>query len=115
MTDEQKFKVKKIIYWKNKISDIDKFLLNVNRAERKKTLFTKFYKVKFFGFSTYSAKNFEQNIELNEEMFLMFFQWLSEYKEHLQSLVDNSDAELISIADVIRNGEITKEGLEPLE
>ena len=33
----------------------------------------------------------------------------------LQGLIDNSDAELISIADVIRSGEITKEGLEPLE
>ena len=112
MTDEQKFKVKKIIYWKNKIADIDSFLNSTNTARRDKTLFTKSYKVKFFGFF---IKAFERSIELDGEMFLMFFQWLGEYRKHLQGLVDNSDAELISIADVIRSGEITKEGLEPLE
>ena len=112
MTDEQKFKVKKIIYWKNKIADIDSFLNSTNTARRYKTLFTKSYKVKFFGFF---IKAFERSIELDSEMFLMFFQWLGEYRKHLQDLVDNSDAELISIADVIRSGEITKEGLDPLE
>ena len=112
MTDEQKYKVKKIIYWKNKISDIENFLRSTNTARRDKTLFTKTYKVKFFGFF---IKAFERNVELDGEMFLMFFQWLGEYKDHLQGLVDNSDAELVSIADVIRSEEITKEGLEHLE
>lgn len=112
MTDEQKYKVKKIIYWKNKIIDIDNFLKTTNTARRDKTLFSESYKVKFFGFF---IKAFERSIELDSEMFLMFYQWLGEYKNHLQSLVDNSDAELVSIADVIRTGEITKEGLDPLE
>ena len=112
MTDEQKYKVKKIIYWKNKIIDIDNFLITTNTARRDKTLFTKSYKVKFFGFF---IKAFERSIELDSEMFLMFYQWLGEYKNHLQGLVDNSDAELVSIADVIRTGEITREGLDPLE
>lgn len=112
MTDEQKYKVKKIIYWKNKIIDIDNFLRTTNTARRDKTLFTKSYKVKFFGFF---IKAFERSVELDSEMFLMFYQWLGEYKNHLQGLVDNSDAELVSIADVIRTGEITRKGLDPLE
>lgn len=112
MTDEQKYKVKRIIYWKNKITDIDNFLNSTNTARREKTLFAESYKVKFFGFF---IKAFEKSIELDSEMFLMFFQWLGEYKKHLQGLIDNSDPELISIADVIRSGEITKEGLAPLE
>lgn len=112
MTDEQKYKVKQIIYWNNKISDIDKFLKSVNTARRDKTIFSQSYKVKFIGFF---IKTFEKSIELNEEMFLLFFRWLEEYKDHLQNLVDNSDAELVSIADIIRNGEITREGLDPIE
>lgn len=112
MTDEQKYEVKRIIYWKNKISDINNFLSITNTARRDKTIFSQSYKVKFFGFF---IKAFEKNIELNEEMFLLFFQWLGEYKDHLQSLVDNSDAELVDIANAIRDEEITKEGLEPIE
>lgn len=111
MTDEQKYKVKKIIYWKNKISDIDNFLKSTNTAKRDKTLFTKSYRVKFFGFF---IKAFERSIELDGEMFLMFFQWLGEYKDHLQKLVDNSEEWLVDIADAIRNEEITKEGLKSL-
>ncbi len=112
MTDAQKFKVNQIISWKNKISDIENFLRSINTARTDKTLFAKSYKVKFFG---YFIKAFEKSIELDDEMFLLFFHWLGEYKEHLQSLVDNSDAELVSIADAVRTEEITKEGLYETE
>lgn len=108
MTDKQKYQVQHIIYWKNEIEDIENFLRSVNTARRDKTIFSHTYKVKFFGFF---IKAFTRDIELNEEMFLLFFRWLGEYKDHLQNLIDNSDAELVDIANVIRNEEITKEGL----
>ena len=112
MTDVQKFKVNQIIYWKNKISNIKSFLRSTNNVKTDNAFLEKSYKVKFFGVS---VKLYTRNINLDEEMFLMFFQWLGEYKEHLQSLVDNSDAELVSIAEAIRTEEITKEGLNDKE
>ena len=107
MTDEQKYKVNQIIYWKNKISNIERFLRETNGAKLKSAFFEKSYAVTFFAVS---LTPYVRRIGLDEEMFLMFFQWLREYKEHLQSLVDNSDAELVSIADAIRTEEITKDG-----
>ena len=108
MTDEQKFKLNQIIYWKNQISNIESFLRSTNNAKMDNALLEKSYKVKFFAIS---INLYRKDITLDEEMFLKFFQWLGEYKEHLQSLIDNSDAELVSIADAIRTEEITKEGL----
>lgn len=107
MTDEQKYKVNQIIYWKNKISNIESFLRDVNDRKLNDVFFEKSYAMKFFCVSY----PYVRKMRLDEEMFLMFFQWLREYKDHLQSLVDNSDAELVSIADAIRTEEITKDGL----
>ena len=108
MTDEQKFKVNQIIYWKNKIYDIESFIATTNAIKLKDIFFEKSYAMKFFGIS---LNPYVRKIKLDEEMFTMFFQWLREYKDHLQSLIDNSDAELVSIADAIRTEEITKNGL----
>lgn len=108
MTDEQKYKVNQIIYWRNKISDIKNFLETVNASKMNFALLKKSYKVNFFSSDIFS---YERSIKLDDDMFLMFYQWLGEYKDHLQGLVDNSDAELVSIADAIRTEEITKVGL----
>ena len=105
MTDRQKFEVKRIISWKNQISKIDSFLKATNCTKTKKVIFEKTYKVRFFGCVI------KQSFDMSEDMFLMFFQWLGEYKKHLESLVDNSDADLVSIADAVINGEITRDGL----
>lgn len=109
MTDEQKFNVKRIIYWKNQIAEIKEFLEATNEAKTKNILFSRAYKVKFFGFAFLNA--FERDIELSEEMFLKFRSFLKDYQKHLEGLIEKLDAELVSVADVIRDGEITKDGL----
>lgn len=109
MANDQKYTIRKIIYWKNRIDEIEIFLYTTNLARAEKTIFEKSYKVKFFGTTFFNKV--EKSINLEKEMFLMFYQWLKEYKEHLENLVRNSDEELVSIADAIRDGEITKEGL----
>ena len=53
-----------------------------------------------------------KNIKLSEDMFVYFWNWLREYIKHLQGVINSYDAELISIADAIRNEEITKKGIE---
>lgn len=105
MTDEQKFKVKQIIGLKNRMEEMQDFVDRTGHSKLKGALFTKKYVMKFIGVS------FDKKIKLSEDMFVYFWNWLREYIKHLQGVINSYDAELISIADVIRNEEITKKGL----
>lgn len=105
MTDEQKFKVKQIIGLKNRMEEMQHFVDRTGKSQTIGAVFTKRYVMKFLGV------HFDRNIELSEDMFLYFWEWLREYIKHLEGVINSYDAELISIADAIRNEEITKEGL----
>lgn len=105
MTDEQKFKIKQIIGLKNRMEEMQDFVDRTGKSKLKGAVFTKRYVMKFIGVYC------DRKIELSEDMFLYFWEWLQEYIKHLQGVINSYDAELISIADAIRNEEITKEGL----
>ena len=106
MTDEQKFKVKQIIGLKNRMEEMQDFVDRTGHSQLKGAVFTKRYVMKFIGV------HFDKNIKLSEDMFVYFWDWMREYIKHLQGVINSYDAELISIADAIRDGEITKEGLK---
>ena len=54
MTDEQKFKVNQIIYWKNKIYDIGSFIATTNAIKLKDVLKAE-YSTKILSFDNYGG------------------------------------------------------------
>lgn len=92
-------KINSIIHWLKEIKNISDFLMRTNMDYFQNCVLEKKYILKYIG------RIRESKIELDEEMFLFFYQWLKEYKLHLEKLVEKSDRELVEIAKAVIAGE----------
>ena len=98
--------IKQIIYWKRNHDMIDNFLYKVGDREPVKLQFKKKISIKFLGF----YKDYE--IDLDKEMWMHFYEFLANERNHYKKLLDESDKELLAIANAILKGEISKDVLK---
>lgn len=91
-------KINSIIHWLKEIKNMSDFLMRTDMDYFRSCVFEKKYILKYIG------RIRESKIELDEEMFLFFYQWLREYKLHLEKLVEESDRELVEIAKAVIAG-----------
>lgn len=112
MTDTSKTQhtIKQIIFWLRQIDDYNEVIEFMSRnydttgkiVEKPKTLIAKIT----------SRIGLQKEVELSEEVQLSLYKSFKDYVKHLESLVSESDTQLVEVAKGVYNGEITPKGIE---
>lgn len=103
--------IKQIIFWLRQIDDYNKVIQFMSRnhdttgkiVEKPKTLVARI---------TSRMGQWNKEVELSNEVLTRLYTDFKEYVKHLESLVAESDPQLVEVAKAIYNGEITPKGFE---
>ena len=107
MTDQDRGDINRIILWKNQIKEIDDFINEIGKWDaRSRHILEVAYKIKVFKFNRPTKCEYV----LSDVLICGIMSYLSEFKHHLQTLVDEQETWKIEMADAIINDEITKKG-----
>ena len=103
--------IKKIIFWLREIDDYNKVIEFMNRnydttgkiVEKPKTLIARI---------TARIGQWNKEVELSYEVQTRLYMDFKEHVKHLESLIAESDSQLVEVAKAIYGGEITPKGFE---
>ena len=102
--------IKQIIFWLRQIDDYNKVIAFIGEAHGLTGKIVK--KPKTLIARITSRMGCCKEVELSDEALTRLYFDFKEYVKHLESLVAESDSQLVEVAKAIYNGEITPKGFE---
>ena len=110
-TSNAQHTIKKIIFWLRQIDDYNEVIGFISRnydttgkiVEKPKTLVARI---------TSRMGKWNKEVKLSDEVLTRLYMDFKEYVKHLESLVAESDPQLVEVAKGVYNGKITPKGFE---
>ena len=107
MDEQKKYEIKRIILWMREVEELERTVRFIGESSEGKISLKKKLSLR----AIFAEKDTKREIEFNEEMRAMFWEFLNNYVKHIRKLLEESDPEMLEIAKVIYDGEITPRGL----